>query len=60
MTTTSELELRDALFAYFEEREDMEVRRYQRDPAALESLIERTVRFARGEIVDWNEYGRVS
>lgn len=50
----TEQELRDAAFAYLEEREDMEVRWTQRQPDALEAMVDRIVRTARREITDWN------
>lgn len=51
----TEQELRDAVFGYLEEREDMEARRFMKNCDYFDAMVDRVVRFALTEIVDWNE-----
>ena len=51
----SEQELRDAVFRYFEVREELPVRWQQATPDGFDPMIDRVVRSARREIADWNE-----
>lgn len=50
----TEQELRDAVFAYLEEREDMRVRWLQQDTEAFEGMVDRVVGCACREISVWN------
>lgn len=51
----SEQELRDAVFRYFEIREELPVRWQLTSPDGFDPMIDRVVRSARREIADWNE-----
>ena len=51
----TEQELRDAVFGYLEEREDMEVRWQQTSTEGFEDMVDLVVGYAGRLIRDWNE-----